>query len=243
MTAIFRREITAFFGSLIGYVVIGIFLITLGLFLFVFPDTSLLNYGLATLDPFFNIVPNIFIFLIPAICMRSFAEERATGAIELLVTRPVREIEIVLGKYFACLTLVLLALLPTLLYWYTVYQLGAPLGNIDGGGTLGSYLGLAFLAAGMTGIGIFASALTSNQIVGFLVGTLLCFFLYFGFDYLSRLPFLIGRGDDIVESFGLFYHYESLGRGLLDTRDLVYFISIAGLFIVLTMVVLERKRN
>jgi len=169
MLAIFRKEINAFFASLIGYLVIAVFLIVMGLFLFVFPDTSLLSYGYATLSPFFQLAPNVLLFLIPAICMRAFAEERQTGAIELLVTRPLRDRDIVLGKFWACLLLVVIALLPTLLYWYTLYQLAEPVGNVDVGGTLGSYLGLLLMSTTFVAIGLLASSLTTNQIVSYLL--------------------------------------------------------------------------
>ncbi|MEM7571423.1 MAG: gliding motility-associated ABC transporter permease subunit GldF [Bacteroidota bacterium] len=242
MIAIFRKELNTFFSSLIGYVVIGLFLLILGLFLFVFSDTSLLDYGFATLDPFFQLVPNIFIFIIPAICMRTFAEEQQTGAIELLVTKPLREWDIVMGKYLASLTLVVFALLPTVLYYYTIYQLGDPVGNIDRGGTLGSYLGLFFLAMSFVAIGIFASSLTRNQIVSFLLATALCFWMYFGFDYLSVLPIFYGKSDAFIQSLGMQQHFNSLGRGLLDSRDLIYFLSITGFFLLLTLLNLERRK-
>ena len=242
MIAIFRKELNTFFSSLIGYVVIGLFLLILGLFLFVFSDTSLLEYGFATLDPFFQLVPNIFIFIIPAICMRTFAEEQQTGAIELLVTKPLREWDIVFGKYLASLTLVVFALLPTVLYYYTIYQLGDPVGNIDRGGTLGSFIGLLFLAMSFVAIGLFASSLTRNQIVSFLLATALCFWMYFGFDYLSALPVFYGKSDAFVQSLGMQQHFNSLGRGLLDSRDLIYFLSITGFFLLLTLMNLERRK-
>lgn len=241
MGAIFRKEINAFFSSLIGYIVVGLFLLLMGLFLFVFPDTSLLNARFASLDQLFGLAPNIFIFLIPAITMRTFAEERQSGAIELLLTRPLRERDIVLGKYFASLVLVIIALLPTLLYYYTVYQLGVPKGNLDTGGIMGSYVGLFLLAAAFVAIGLFASSLTTNQIVSFLLATALCFWFYFGFDYLSRLPFLVGSGDDLAQQLGMLYHYDSLSRGVLDTRDLLYFASLITLFLAGTLFELERR--
>ncbi len=241
MGAIFRKEINAFFSSLIGYIVVGVFLVLLGLFLFVFPDTSLLNAGFASLDPLFGLAPNIFIFLIPAITMRSFAEERQNGAIELLLTRPLREWDILFGKYLASLVLVAMALLPTLLYYLTIHQLGVPKGNLDAGGILGSYIGLFFLAAAFVAIGIFASSLTTNQIVSFLLAAALCFWFYFGFDYLSRLPIFVGKGDDTVQMLGMLYHFESLSRGVLDTRDLIYFFSLVALFLAGTLFNLERR--
>lgn len=242
MLAIFRKEINTFFSSLIGYVVIGLFLAILGAFLFVFPNTSLLEYGFATLNPFFNIVPNIFILVIPAITMRAFAEEKQSGAIELLVTKPITDLQIILGKYLASLALVLFALLPTLLYFLTIYQLAAPVGNVDIGGTIGSYIGLVFLAMAFVSIGLFASSLTSNQIVSFLLATAICFWCYFGFDYLSELPSFNGGIQAFVQELGMLYHFNSLSRGLLDSRDIIYFLSLTAFFIMLTLLSLERRK-
>ena len=242
MLAIFRKEINSFFSSLIGYLVIGIFLLVMGLFMFVFPDTSLLNFGYASLGPFFSMVPNVLIFIIPAVTMRAFAEERQTGAIELLVTRPLTDAAIVFGKFAACLLLVLLAFVPTALYYYTVYQLGAPVGNIDAGGTVGSYVGLAFLAMAFVAIGLFASSLTANQIVSFLLALALSFFLYFGFSLLAGLPLFYLSGENFVESLGMQQHFHSLGRGLIDSRDVVYFLSVTAFFLLLTIISLERRK-
>jgi ABC-2 type transport system permease protein len=242
MTAIFFKEINAFFSSLIGYIVIGVFLVIMGLVLWVFPDYSVIDGNYATLDTLFAMAPLIFMFLIPAVTMRSFAEERQSGAIELLVTRPVTDWQIVAGKFLACLVLVLFALLPTALYYFSTYQLGAPKGNLDSGGILGSYIGLLFLASAFVAIGVFASSLTGNQIVAFVLATFLCFFTYLAFDYLSRLPVFFGKTDDIVQSFGIAYHYNSVSRGVLDTRDLTYFISISALFLAATVLSLGRRK-
>lgn len=242
MLSIFRKEINLFFSSLIGYIVMGVFLVILGLFLFVFPDTSLLSASFASLDPLFTLAPNIFVFLIPAITMRTFAEEQQSGTIELLVTRPISDWQIITGKYLASLVLVVFALIPTVLYYYTVYELGAPRGNLDSGGIIGSYIGLLFLAAGFVAIGVFASAITKNQIVAFLLATALCFWCFWGFDYLSRLPVFVGKGDDIVQMMGMLYHYDSLSRGVLDSRDVIYFFSIGGFFLFLSMLALERRK-
>ncbi|HFA47500.1 MAG TPA: gliding motility-associated ABC transporter permease subunit GldF [Bacteroidetes bacterium] len=242
MLTIFLKEINTFFSSLIGYIVVGVFLGILGLVMFVFPDTSLLNYNFATLDQLFDIAPMVFVFLIPAITMRSFAEENQTGTIELLATRPVTDLQIVLGKFFASLALVVFALLPTLLYYYTVYQLGSPKGNLDSGAIMGSYLGLIFLAGTFVSIGIFASSLTNNQIVGFILATFLCFIFYWGFFFISKLPIFVGRVDDIVQMVGIDYHYSSISRGVIDTRDLVYFISFIGVFVAMTVTSLERRK-
>lgn len=242
MLSIFWKEINAFFSSLIGYVVIGVFLAIMGLMMFVFPDYSILNYKYATLDQLFGIAPMIFMFLIPAITMRSLAEEQQVGTIELLVTRPLSDLQIVLGKYFACLVLVIFALIPTVLYYITVHQLGSPKGNLDSGAILGSYFGLVFLAGVFVAIGIFASSLTRNQITAFILATFLCFLVYWGFDFISRLPVFVGKVDDVVQMLGIDYHYASISRGVVDTRDVLYFLSAIALFIALTVTALGRRK-
>ncbi len=242
MFAIFRKEIQQFFSSLIGYIAIIVFLLVLGLFMWIFPDTSILEFGYATLDSFFSIAPYIFIFLIPAITMRSFAEEINTGTIELLSTRPVTELQIILGKYFAALLLVFIAILPTFIYFYTLYVLASPEGNIDVGGILGSYFGLLFLGAVFVAIGIFCSSITSNQIVAFILGVFLCFFIYLAFSYLSQFGIFIGKNDYLVESFGLSAHYDAMGKGVIDSRDVVYFLSLISAFILFTRTALSARR-
>lgn len=242
MWYIFKKEIGVFFSSLIGYIVIGVFLVLMGLIMFVFPDFSLLNYRYATLDQLFNIAPLIFVFLIPAVTMRSFADENQSGTIELLLTKPLRDRDIVLGKYLAALFLVVFALLPTLLYYYTVYDLGSPRGNLDSGAIMGSYIGLFLLAACFTAVGIFSSCVTNNQIVSFILSTFLCFFFYWVFFLLSKLPFLVGKADDIVQMLGLDFHYASISRGVIDTRDVLYFFSFIYLFILLTLTAMQRRK-
>jgi ABC-2 type transport system permease protein len=242
MFTILQKEINTFFSSLIGYIAIGLFLLTTGLFLWVFPETSLLEYGYANLDALFFIAPWVFMFLIPAITMRSFAEEFKSGTIELLATRPVTDLQIILGKYFAALLVVFLALLPTLVYYITVYQLGATPGNLDTGATWGSYIGLLFLGAAFVAIGIFASSLTQNQIVAFLLAVFGCFFCYAAFDYLSKLNVFYAKIDDVVELLGINAHYLSISRGVIDTRDVIYFVSFISIFILLTQLVLERRK-
>ena len=242
MISIFWKEVNAFFSSLIGYIVVGGFLVILGLVLFVFPDTSLLNYNYATLDQLFDLAPMIFMFLIPAITMRSFAEEQQNGTIELLVTRPLRDFEIVMGKYLASMLLVLFAILPTILYYITIYQLGAPKGNLDSGAILGSYIGLIFLSGVFVAIGLFASSLTSNQIVGFILGTFLCFLFYWGFLFFSRLPIFVAKVDDIVQMIGIDYHYRMISKGIIDSRNVVYFFTVILVFIWLTQTSLERRK-
>lgn len=242
MKSIFFKEINSFFSSLIGYIVIGVFLVVMGLFLWVFPNTNVLDYGYAGLDELFVTSPNIFMFLIPAITMRMLAEEQQSGTIELLATRPITDFAIVLAKYLASVFLVVFALLPTLIYYYSIYQLGSPVGNIDGGAFWGSFIGLILLGAGFAAIGIFASSLTNNQIVAFIVAVFLCFFFYKGFDLVSNFPAFIGSIDFVIENIGMNYHFTSLSRGVIDTRDLVYFLSIIGLFLALTNTALERRK-
>lgn len=242
MWSIFLKEINSFFSSLIGYIVIGVFLVILGVIMFIFPDTSLLDSQYATLDQLFQAAPLIFMFLIPAVTMRSFAEEQQSGTIELLETRPLSDMSIVLGKYWACLVLVIFALLPTLLYYGTVYQLGSPKGNLDAGAIAGSYIGLILLSAVFVSIGILASSLTSNQIVAFVLATFLCALFYYGFFYFSKLPVFVGKIDDIIQMIGIDYHYESISRGVIDSRDIVYFLSLIALFMALTHLSLDRRR-
>jgi len=242
MLSVFQKEINAFFSSIIGYMVIGVFLVVMGLVMWVFPESSILEHNYATLDQLFNIAPLIFMFLIPAITMRSFAEEQQNGTIELLSTKPIREMEIILGKYFANLVLLIFALIPTLLYFYTVHELGSPKGNLDSGAILGSYIGLIFLGACFVSIGLFASSLTNNQIVSFILATFLCFFFYWVFDFMSLLPLFVGKIDDIVQMMGINYHYVSISRGIIDTRDVIYFISLIAVFLMMTQVSLERRK-
>ena len=241
MINILLKEINLFFSSLIGYLTIGIFLLITGLFLWVFPDTSILNYGYATLEYLFYIAPWVFMFLIPAITMRSFSEEIKTGTIEILATKPVTDRQIILGKYFATLLLIVFAILPTFLYFYTVAKLDVAPG-IDTGATWGSYIGLLFLGGAFAAIGIFTSATTSNQIVAFLVAVFLCFFFYAAFDYLSQLNVFYAKIDNIIEQIGISHHYDSISRGVVDTRDVIYFLSFIGIFILLTQFVIESRK-
>ena len=242
MIPIFKKEINAFFSSLIGYIVIGVFLVLMGLVMWVFPDYSVLDSNYANLDTLFAVAPMIFMFLIPAVTMRTFAEEKQSGTIELLVTRPISDWQIVGGKYLASMVLVAIALVPTVLYYVTVYLLGAPVGNLDTGGIIGSYIGLLFLVSAFVAIGVFASSLTNNQITAFLLAAFLCFFVYLSFDFLSRLPIFFGKTDDLVQAFGIQYHYNSMSRGVLDTRDVAYFISLTAVFIAATVLSLGRRR-
>lgn len=242
MLSIYFKEINAFFSSLIGYIVITIFLVLSGLIVWVVPDTSVLEYGFATLDNLFLFAPWLYLILIPAITMRSFAEEISSGTIEMLATKPLREMEIILGKYLAALTLVAFSLLPTLLYYYTIYQLGAPVGNLDSGAIWGSYIGLLLLAASFVAIGIFASSVTSNQIVSFVLAVFLCAMFYWAFEALSSLPVFYASIDGIIANLGIEAHYISISRGVVDTRDLIYFFSLSTVFLVFTKTVLESRK-
>lgn len=241
MKALLLREIKSFFGSPIGYLVIAIFLLLNGLFLWVFPgEFNLPDSGFADLSPFFTISPWILIFLIPAVTMRSFADEKKQGTIELLFTKPLTIWEIVNGKFFGAFILILLALLPTLIYVFVLSGLGNPPGNIDLGSTLGSYFGLMFLIAGYTAIGVFTSSLSDNQIVAFIASVFLCFVFYFGFEGAAGL--MEGSGS-IIAMFGMDYHFKSMSRGVLDTRDIIYFVSIAVLFLSFTVYKLKTLKG
>lgn len=242
MISIFWKEVHSFFSSLIGYVVIGVFLLMLGLVLWIFPDTSILSYNFASLDQLFDIAPIIFLFLIPAITMRTFSEENQNGTIELLITKPLTELGIILGKYFACLFLVVIALLPTIIYYWSVYQLGSPKGNLDQGSILGSYIGLLLLSAVFVSIGIFASSISTNQIVAFLLSLFVSFCVYSGFDYVSRIPIFVGSLDDLIGQFGIQYHYDAISRGIIDSRNIIYFLSVIIFFLALTKLMLERRK-
>jgi ABC-2 type transport system permease protein len=242
MFALYRKEISSFLNSLIGYIVIFVFLAIISLFMWVFPgEMNILDAGYANIDTLFIIAPWVFMFLVPAITMRSFADERKSGTIELLLTRPLSDFQIVLAKYLAGVTLVLLSLIPTLVYYISVHVLGNPVGNIDTGGMWGSYIGLFFLSAGFVAVGIFSSSITENQIISFIVAVFLCFFFYLGFDSISNLA-LFGKVDAFIIQLGIQEHYLSMSRGVIDTRDVVYFFSLAAFFLLLTKTVLESRK-
>lgn len=241
MFTIYKKELYSYLSSLVAYITIGIFLVVLGLFLWVFPDTSILDYGYASLDSLFSTVPYLFMFLIPAITMRSLAEEKKEGTFELLATRPITDWQIVLGKYLASLTLVLFALIPTLVYYISVYQLGVVKGNIDTGAVIGSYIGLFLLGGAFIALGIFSSSLTKNQIIAFAIAVFLCFFAFSGFDSASQILSL-QKFDDLLLNIGINEHYESISRGVLDTRDLIYFLSFITFFLLLTKTILGGRK-
>ncbi|OBQ52807.1 gliding motility-associated ABC transporter permease subunit GldF [Tamlana sp. s12] len=236
MFAILRKEINSFFASPIGYLVIAIFLTLNGLFLWLFKgEFNILDYGFADLSSFFLLTPWILIFLIPAVTMRSFSDEKKQGTLELLLTKPISLFHIVLGKYFGAFVLILIALIPSLLYVYTVYELGNPVGNLDMGSTMGSYFGLLFLIAAYTAIGVFSSTLSDNQIVAFITAVFICFIFYIGFEGVA--DFL---SNDFINQLGMSAHFKSMSRGVIDTRDLVYFISLTLFFLMLTKINLNK---
>ena len=243
MLALYLKEIKSFLSSIIGYVFILIYLISSGLFHWVISyNTNLLEGVEADLIPFFNLSPVIFLILIPAITMRSIAEERRTGTIELLFTRPISDIQLLFGKYLAAVTLLLIAILPTLFYYFTMYYLGSPVGIIDTGATLTSYIGLILLGATFISIGIFASSITSSQIVAFILSMFLCWLFYDGFNLLGSYN-LLGDLDTIVRSFGMTTHYDSIKKGVIDSSDLLYFFSVIGFFLFSAMTVLKSLKK
>ena len=240
MRALVIKEVRGFIGSLIGQIVIVIFLLVTGLLLWVFPD-NLLDLGYADLAPLFMVAPWVFLFLVPAVTMRSFSEEKRTGTIELLLTRPLSEWSIVLGKYIAAVALIVLALVPTLIYVWSIADLAIPQGNIDTGGTWGSYLGLFFLGSCFAAVGLFASALTESQIVAFLIAVFLSFLLYLGFDQLASFD-LLGALEGPIKNIGIQAHYTSISRGVVDLRDVLYFTGLIAIFLMATRLVLQSRK-
>jgi ABC-2 type transport system permease protein len=230
MYAVFKRELFSLLNSLMAYITIGVFLLVSGLLLWFFPDTSIPEYGYAELNGFFSLTPFLFMFLIPAITMRSFAEERREGTYVLLASRPLTDWQIILAKYFACIILIIFALLPTLIYYYTIVQLGMPRGNIDGAAAAGSYIGLLLLGGAFTAVGIFSSSITKNQVIAFAVAVLISFIVYSGFDALGKI-FAGGLLEDVSVWLSVNTHFQSMSRGVLDTRDIIYFISFMLLFL------------
>jgi ABC-2 type transport system permease protein len=242
MWALFKKEISGFFSSLTGYLVIVVFLLLNSLFMWIVPGQfNLVENGYATMDSLFAIAPWVFLFLVPAITMRMISEEKRTGTLDLLYTRPVTELQIVLAKFLASWALVLLSLVPTLIYFWSVSRLGSPPGNIDMGGTWGSYVGLLFLGGIYSAIGMFASSLSGNQIVAFIIAVFLSFLMYLGFDFLSGVA-ESGRITLIVSQMGISYHYNSISRGVIDSRDILYFAGVITVFIMGTRTLLQSSK-
>lgn len=230
MVAIAQKELKQFFGSLTAYIALVLFLVINALYLFVLKDSSIFGLGYATLEPFFSLAPWIFVFLMPAISMRSFSEEYKTGTFEILKTMPVSSWQIVAGKYIAVLLIAVIALIPTILYPITIQALSAHEG-IDTGGITGSYIGLIFLAGVFAAIGVWCSSLSSNPIASFLFAAFICLVLYFGFSAISKLPVFTGNADYLIDMLGIDLHYQNISRGVIDSRDIIYFLSLIFLFL------------
>ncbi|AMS27645.1 ABC transporter permease [Bacteroidetes bacterium UKL13-3] len=241
MYSILKKEIRSFLSSLIAYVVMIVFLVAIGLFMWVLPEYNVFDMGYANMDTLFSMAPMVFIFLISAITMRSFSEEKKSGTIEIITTKPLSDMQIILGKYVAGVVLVIFSIIPTLIYFYTIYQLGATKGNMDIGATWGSYLGLLLLASCFVAIGIFSSAITDNQIVSFIVSMFLCYCFYSIFDLLANFN-LLGSYDSMVAALGINAHYVSISRGVIDSRDLIYFLSFITAFIWGTKTVFSARK-
>ncbi|MBQ9470047.1 MAG: gliding motility-associated ABC transporter permease subunit GldF [Bacteroidales bacterium] len=242
MFAIFTKELSSFFSSLTGYLVAVVFFALTGLFMWVFPGAlNVLDSGYATLDPLFTIAPWVFLFLVPAVTMRSFSEEKKTGTIELILTRPISDLQLVMGKLLAAIALVVLLLVPTLIYFASVYALGSPVGNIDTGGTWGSFIGLLCLAMAYASIGVFTSSTTDNQIVAFIMAVVLCLLAYSGISRVGQLG-IFAKAQYLLTSISIEEHYSAMSRGVIDTRDLAYFAAICAIFVVLTRTALESRK-
>ena len=237
MIQVLSKEFNSFLNSLVAYVVIGVFLTGIGLLMWVFPQTSVLDYGYADMETLFSLGPYVLIFLISAITMRSFAEEAKGGTLELLLTKPLSDWDIVLGKFFACFFLVILSLIPTAIFYFSVYALGNPVGNIDTPGVIGSYIGLVLLGAVFCSIGIFASSLTNNQIVSFILAAFFCYLFFAGFESLALLN-VWSEYALFIRELGLLYHYDALGRGLIDSRNVIYFGSVITAMLLVTRTIL-----
>ncbi len=241
MLAIFKREITSFFTTATGILALGLFLAINGLLLWVFKGPyNVFDYGFADLSAFFMLSPFIFLFLIPALSMKSFSDEKKSGTLELLLMKPISPWELVLGKFFGIMVLGIIALAPTLVYVWCISVLGTETGNFDIGLVMGAYIGMILLLTAYTGIGLFASTLSENQIVAFLFAILLSLFAYLGFEAISGL-LLDGGFSLFVENLGMQAHYERMGRGIIDTRDVIYFISLAVFFLFLSVTRLKQR--
>lgn len=240
MWMICKKEWQQFFNSLTGYIAIIIFLLLNGLFLFVFPDTSLLNFGYASLSNFFEIAPMLLLFLVPTITMRSFADEYKQGTFETLKTLPLTPVQIVWGKFFGASIIVITALLPTIIYAFSLQYLSST-GGIDVGATIGSYFGLILISAVYVAVGLCFSSFTNNTVVAFIVAAFVCFIFYSGFDAISKLPVFKSGLDYYIEMLGLNFHYKNVSRGVIDTRDVIYFLGVIFLFLLITQRNLLKK--
>ena len=240
MWSICKKELHQFYSNLIGYIAIILFLLVNGIYLFILKDSNLFDFGYATLDSFFELAPWILIFLVPAITMRSLSEEFKTGTFEILKTKPLTNRQIVYGKYLSLLIVLLFVIVPTFIYLLTIKSLSAT-GNIDGGGILGSYIGLFFVAGVFAAISLCCSSFTNNAVVAFLISAFVCLLLYYGFNALSKLPVFVGWADYYIEMLGIDFHYRSTGKGVMDSRDIIYYISIIYMFLLITMHNLKKR--
>ncbi|HSZ24411.1 MAG TPA: gliding motility-associated ABC transporter permease subunit GldF [Cytophagaceae bacterium] len=241
MFSVYRKEITGFLNTLIAYLVMIVFITFIGLFMWVFTDSNVMDAGFSDMESLFTFGPIAFLLLIPAVTMRSFAEEKKDGTIELLMTKPLTDWQIILGKYFASFSLVAVALAPTLVYYFSIYSLGNPVGNIDSAAVFSSYIGLLLLGGVFTSIGLLASSLTSNQIFSFILSLIICYFFYDGLSRIADLNLWEGSRA-FITSFSLSYHYDALSKGLIDSRNLVYFISITLLMLLSSNLVLGSRK-
>jgi len=242
MLALWKKEVIAFFSTATGYLVAGVFLLMTALFLWIIPgNLNIPAGGYATLDSLFWIAPWLYLFLVPAVTMRLFSEERRSGTIELLLTHPISDWQVVIGKYLAGLTLVVISLLPTMVFFFSIHNLAQPVGNIDHGAIWGSYIGLLLLAAVYTSIGLFTSSITSSQIVAFVLAAVICYFFYSGLQALAGMPALRSLSP-FLTFLGIDSHYQSISRGVVDSRDIVYFAGIITLFLALTRTVLQSRK-
>ncbi len=242
MIALLKKEILSYFNSLTVYLVVVVFLLANSLFLWVFPGNyNVMEFGYANLDGLFSIAPFVFLFLVPAVTMKLFSEENKSGTIEILLTKPLSDFNIIFAKYLAAFSLVVFSLIPTLVYYYSVYQLGFPKGNLDVGEFWGSFLGLLFLGGTFTAIGVFTSSLSTNQIIAFILAVFLCGFFYMGFELITSIG-LNGNLEVFLKSLGIEAHYASISRGVVDSRDVIYFISLKTFFLMLTKLKMEARK-
>ena len=240
MYSICRKELSRFFSNLTGYIAIVLFMLVCGIFLFLLPQSSILDNNYASLDNFFELAPWVLLFLVPAITMHALSEEFKTGTFEILKTKPISAWQIVLGKYLAILVVMLIVNLPTLIYVVTIKSLSTQ-GTIDSGGIVGSYIGLFLLAAVFAAVSLCCSGFTNNAVVAFLIGGFVCLILYFGFSAISKIPLFVNGADYFIEMLGIDFHYKSISRGVVDTRDVVYFCSIIFLSLLITVKKISRK--
>ena len=241
MIRVYIKEIHSFLNSLIAYIIMTVFLTGMGLILWVFPESSILDYGYADMGSLFSLAPYIFIFMIPAITMRMFAEEKKSGTIEFLFTKPLTDTGIILGKYLAGLTIVVFTLAPTVIYYLTVRYLGNPPGNIDTAGTAGSYIGLILLGAAFTAIGIFASSLSENQVVAFIIAVFISFILYSGLRSIATID-IWGKYSDAIDKLGMIYNYNAMSKGLIDSRNVIYFLSVITIALLFTKLKISSRK-